>query len=129
MLLLYVFHKVRVSQFNVQCPSNKLRPLNIIIASLIEKLQHTETFTVCWACPWADAEEFSLSWDKTFFCKLFHKIKKTLGRGQKSFFGCSTFKFLLCMWLALRMMLTNFNCYEAKNFYLGKFVEEKKIHT
>jgi hypothetical protein len=48
-------------------------------------LQGTEISTVCGACPWADAEEFSLSWDKKFFTSFLLK-KKTLGRGQKNIF-------------------------------------------
>jgi hypothetical protein len=49
-------------------------------------LQRTEIFTVFGACPWADAEEFSLLGDKNFFLQAFLRKKKTLGRGQKDFF-------------------------------------------
>jgi hypothetical protein len=50
-------------------------------------LQRTEIFTVCGACPWSDAEEFSLSWDQKFFLEAIAQNKKiTLGRGQKNLF-------------------------------------------
>ncbi len=54
--------------------------------------------------------------------------KKTLGRRRKCFFFCSPFKFLLCAWPALRMMLMNFYCYETKTFYMARFFA-KQIDT
>jgi hypothetical protein len=57
---------------------------------------------VCGACPWTDAEEFSLSMDKNFFLHDFWRKKiKMLDRGQM--------KILLFVWPALRMMLMNFH--------------------
>jgi hypothetical protein len=78
---------------------------------------------MCGACPWADTEEF-------FVWKLFlRNKKKTLGKRQTFFFfGCSAFKFLLCVWPALRMMQTHFHCNETNNFIWQGF-SQKEIGT
>ncbi len=56
----------KTASVNTAVCARKLRPLNIIIVSAMEIGQHPELSHVCVACPCADADEISLSYDEHF---------------------------------------------------------------